>query len=92
AVVGAGAGGLPQAEANRSSAVPAGVKEYAMTQIKNEKFMAEIYAEMILNELLLTRRKEQIMKRIDLALDYKDKRTFLLLTDELKELEKQFGS
>ncbi|MEK5522303.1 hypothetical protein B5V89_10240 [Heyndrickxia sporothermodurans] len=68
------------------------VKEYAMTQIKNEKFMAEIYAEMILNELLLTRRKEQIMKRIDLALDYKDKQTFLLLTDELKELEKQFGS
>ncbi|QQZ08270.1 IDEAL domain-containing protein [Heyndrickxia vini] len=68
------------------------VNAYAMTQIKNEKFMAEIYAEMILNELLLTRRKEVIVKKIDLALDCKDKRAFLLLTDELKELEKQFGS
>lgn len=68
------------------------VKAYAMTQIKNEKFMAEIYAEMILNELLLTKRREQIVKKIDFALDRRDKKTFLLLTAELKELERQFGS
>ncbi|MGE6260974.1 IDEAL domain-containing protein [Heyndrickxia sporothermodurans] len=68
------------------------VKAYAMTQIKNEKFMAEIYAEMILNELLLTKRKEQLVKKIDLALDRKDKKAFLLLTDELMDIEKQFGT
>ncbi|MGE8205158.1 IDEAL domain-containing protein [Heyndrickxia sp. NPDC080065] len=68
------------------------VKAYAMTQIKNEKFMAEIYSEMILNEILLTRRKEQIVKKIDIALDIRDKNAFLLLTNELREIEKQFGS
>ena len=44
------------------------VKAYAMTQIKNENFMVEIYAEMILQELLLTKRKEQIGKRLTLPL------------------------
>ncbi|GIN37954.1 MULTISPECIES: IDEAL domain-containing protein [Heyndrickxia] len=68
------------------------VKAYAMTQIKNENFMVEIYAEMILQELLLTKRKEQIRKKIDSALDRRDIKAFSLLTDELIELEKQFGS
>jgi uncharacterized protein YpiB (UPF0302 family) len=68
------------------------MKDYAMTQLKNEKFMMQIYSDMILNELVLKKQKEQILHKIDNALDCKDKGAFVQLTNELKELEEKFGS
>ena len=68
------------------------MKDYAMTQLKNEKWMMHIYSDMILNELILKRQKEQILREIDHALDNKDKNCFMKLTNELKALEERFGS
>jgi uncharacterized protein YpiB (UPF0302 family) len=62
-----------------------------MTRIQSERFMEELYTDMMLNELLLSNQKERLLKRIDCALDRKDKNTFTLLTEELKDLTKQFG-
>ncbi|MED1202470.1 IDEAL domain-containing protein [Heyndrickxia acidicola] len=67
------------------------VKAYAMTRIQSERFMEELFTDMMLNELLLSTKKERLLKKIDDALDNKDKETFKLLTEELKGLTKQFG-
>ena len=67
------------------------VKAYAMTRIQSERFMEELFTDMMLNELLLSNQKERLLKKIDCALDKKDKNTFTLLTEELKDLTKQFG-
>ncbi|KQL55044.1 hypothetical protein AN964_17050 [Heyndrickxia shackletonii] len=68
------------------------MKDYAMTQLQNEKWMMHIYSDMILNELILKRQKEQILREIDDALDKKEKEQFMKLTNELKDLEERFGS
>ncbi|PKR86705.1 IDEAL domain-containing protein [Heyndrickxia camelliae] len=68
------------------------MKDYAMTQLQNEKWMLHIYSDMILNELILKRQREQILREIDNALDIKDKKQFMKLTNELKNLEERFGS
>ncbi|KHD85898.1 IDEAL domain-containing protein [Heyndrickxia ginsengihumi] len=66
-------------------------KAYAMTQIQMEQFLDKIYADMVLNELILKKEKEKILEQIDHALDLRDKEQFFQLTNELQQLEMKFG-
>ncbi|MBS4171986.1 IDEAL domain-containing protein [Bacillus sp. FJAT-49736] len=68
------------------------MKDYAMTQLQNEKLMMQIYSDMVLNELVLKRQKELLLYKIDEALDRKDKKNFMKLTSDLKVLQERFGS
>jgi len=62
------------------------LKEYTMTQNKNETEAMEWYADFFLNGLLLQRREQQLREDIDRALDLHDKETFKKLTKELVNL------
>ncbi|MBS4198579.1 IDEAL domain-containing protein [Bacillus sp. FJAT-49732] len=62
------------------------LKEYTMTQNKNETEAMEWYADFFLNGLLLQRREKQLREEIDRALDLHDKKTFTKLSKELVEL------
>lgn len=62
------------------------LKEYAMTQSKNETKATEFYIDMFLNGLLQKRREEKLREEIDHALDVKDKETFTKLAKEFNQL------
>lgn len=62
------------------------LKEYTMTQNKNETDAMEWYADFFLNGLLLQRREKQLREDIDRALDLHDKETFTKLSKELIDL------
>ncbi|GAF65280.1 ReoY family proteolytic degradation factor [Alkalihalobacillus trypoxylicola] len=57
-----------------------------MPESKERMEAHEKYAEKILSISLMTFQKQQLVKRIDEALDRKDKETFLQLSEELKQL------
>jgi len=56
-----------------------------------ENFIQDLYIEMLLSEIQLTVEKEKLQRKIDLAIDRRDKKSFLLLSSELKEINKRFG-
>ncbi|MBS4218073.1 IDEAL domain-containing protein [Bacillus sp. FJAT-49711] len=62
------------------------LKEYTMTQNKNETDAMEWYAEFFLNGLLLQRHEKRLREDIDRALDLHDKETFIKLSKELVDL------
>ncbi|MFC5464705.1 IDEAL domain-containing protein [Lederbergia graminis] len=62
------------------------LKEYTMTQQKNETKAMEWYVDFFLNGLLQQRKEKQLRDDIDQALDEKDKESFTRLTNELKRL------
>jgi uncharacterized protein YpiB (UPF0302 family) len=47
---------------------------------------------MLLSEIQLRIEKEKLLLKIDSAIDRRDKKTFLLLTSKLKEINKKFGT
>ncbi len=53
--------------------------------------MKDLYIDMVLNEISLTNQKKCLLKKIDEALDLKDKDTFILLSSELSLIETKFG-
>lgn len=57
-----------------------------------ENFVQDLYIEMLLLEIQLNVEKEKLMLKIDLALDRHERRTFLLLSEKLKEINKRFGT
>jgi uncharacterized protein YpiB (UPF0302 family) len=57
-----------------------------------ENFVQDLYIEMLLSEVQLTVEKEKLLRKIDLAIDRRDKKSFLHLTGQLKEINKRFGS
>jgi uncharacterized protein YpiB (UPF0302 family) len=57
-----------------------------------EAYVLNLYIDMILSEALLVSEKEQLSKRIDKAIDEKDKKAFLQLSTKYKELNKRFGT
>ena len=57
-----------------------------------ENFVQDLYIEMLLSEVQLTVEKEKLLQKIDLSLDCRDKSSFLLLTEQLKEVNKRFGT
>ncbi|HLU21082.1 MAG TPA: IDEAL domain-containing protein [Bacillaceae bacterium] len=62
------------------------LKEYTMTQQKNETKAMEWYVDFFLNGLLQQRKEKQLRDDIDQALDERDKESFTRLTNELKRL------
>lgn len=69
------------------------MKASVMKRIKaKETFVLELYVDMLISEIQLQTRKEKLLSRIDKAIDDRDKPLFLTLTEELKDLNKQFGT
>ncbi|MCM3567813.1 IDEAL domain-containing protein [Neobacillus mesonae] len=59
---------------------------------QKENFVQELYIEMLLSEIQLTVEKEKLLRKIDEAIDHRDKTSFLNLTGQLKNINKRFGS
>ncbi len=57
-----------------------------------ENFVQDLYIEMLLSEIQLTVEKEKLLREIDLAIDCRDKKSFLHLSGQLKEVNKRFGT
>jgi uncharacterized protein YpiB (UPF0302 family) len=57
-----------------------------------ENFVQDLYIEMLLSEIQLTVQKEKLLLKIDVAIDSRDKKSFLLLSEQLKEINKRFGT
>ncbi|MFB1081409.1 IDEAL domain-containing protein [Jeotgalibacillus sp. JSM ZJ347] len=57
----------------------------------SEMTMMEIYVDMVLNEILVRHRKEQLVSAINEALDNKDQDAFMKCSAELNTLEDTHG-
>ncbi|MDR6124626.1 uncharacterized protein YpiB (UPF0302 family) [Bacillus sp. SLBN-46] len=57
-----------------------------------ENFVQDLYIDMLLSEIQLTVEKEKLLRKIDSAIDSRDKRSFLLLSGQLKDINKRFGT
>lgn len=57
-----------------------------------ENFVQDLYIDMLLSEIQLTVEKEKLMRKIDLAIDRRDKKSFLHLSGKLIEINKKFGT
>jgi uncharacterized protein YpiB (UPF0302 family) len=69
------------------------MKASVMKRIKaKESFVLDLYVDMLISEIQLNNKKEKLLLKIDKAIDDRDKILFLSLTDELKDLNKQFGT
>ncbi len=69
------------------------MKASVMKRIKaKESFVLDLYVDMLISEIQLNTKKEKLMSKIDKAIDDRDKILFLSLTEELKDLNKQYGT
>ncbi|WP_413302191.1 IDEAL domain-containing protein [Bacillus sp. 1P10SD] len=57
-----------------------------------ENYVQDLYIDMLLSEIQLTVEKEKLLRKIDLAIDKRDKRSFLLLSGQLNDINKRFGT
>ena len=57
-----------------------------------ENFVQDLYIEMLLSEIQLNVEKEKLLRKIDNAIDTRDKKTFQLLSNELININKRFGT
>lgn len=57
-----------------------------------ENFVQDLYIDMLLSEIQLTVEKEKVLRGIDLAIDCRDKKSFLHLSGQLIEINKRFGT
>jgi uncharacterized protein YpiB (UPF0302 family) len=61
-------------------------------QQEKEAFVQNLYIEMILGEIQLRTEKEKLQQRIDVAIDQRNKESFMQLSTQLNELNKRFGT
>lgn len=64
----------------------------AMKRQRRENFVQELYIDMLLSEIQLTVEKEKLLKKIDCAIDHRDKKDFYFLSKQLIEINKRFGT
>jgi len=57
-----------------------------------ENFVQDLYIDMLLSEIQLTVEKENLLRKIDLAIDQQDRKLFISLSGKLKEINKRFGT
>jgi uncharacterized protein YpiB (UPF0302 family) len=57
-----------------------------------ENFIQDLYIDMLLSEIQLTIEKEKLLRKIDFAIDQRDRKLFLFLSGQLKEINKRFGT
>jgi uncharacterized protein YpiB (UPF0302 family) len=68
-------------------------KSNAMNKKKlKEGYMLDLYIEMFLAEILLKAEKEKLLDKIDAAIDERNQKSFMELSDQYKELSKRFGT
>ena len=69
------------------------VKSNSMKQKKlKEGYMLDLYIEMFLAEIMLKAEKEKLLNKIDLAIDECNRKEFMGLSNQYKELNKRFGT
>ncbi|PLR97709.1 IDEAL domain-containing protein [Bacillus sp. T33-2] len=69
------------------------MKASVMKRVKaKETFVLDLYVDMLISEIQLNTRKERLLTKIDKAIDDRDKVTFLSLTEELKDLNRLYGT
>ncbi|WP_411739649.1 IDEAL domain-containing protein [Peribacillus sp. S4] len=68
------------------------VKSLSMSEMKNDAVVQEMLIDMIIQEAVLSTKKNLLAKQIDDALDMKNKPLFLKLSSEMNVLLKQFGN
>ncbi|MBP2241108.1 uncharacterized protein YpiB (UPF0302 family) [Cytobacillus eiseniae] len=69
------------------------MKKSAMRKKKlKESYVLDLYIDMLLSEVLLTKERARLMKEINKALDTGNKSAFLHLSKQYKEISKQFGT
>ncbi|WP_071459098.1 IDEAL domain-containing protein [Bacillus massilinigeriensis] len=69
------------------------MKASVMNRIKAKKtFVLDLYVDMLISEIQLKTKKEKLLFKIDEAIDRRDQTLFLTLTEELKDLDKRFGT
>ncbi len=64
----------------------------AMKRQRKENFVQDLYIDMLLSEIQLTVEKEKLQKKIDVAIDHRDRKNFQLLSKQLIEINKRFGT
>jgi uncharacterized protein YpiB (UPF0302 family) len=57
-----------------------------------ENFVQDLYIDMLLSEIQLTVQKEKLLQKIDTAIDTRDRKSFIQLSGQLKEINKRFGT
>ena len=68
-------------------------KSNAMKKKKlKEGYMLDLYIDMFLAEILLKAEKEKLIDKIDAAIDERNQKSFMELSDQYKELSKRFGT
>ncbi len=69
------------------------IKSNALKQKKlKEGYMLDLYIEMFLAEIMLKAEKEKLLNKIDLAIDQRNRKSFMELSNQYKELTKRFGT
>jgi uncharacterized protein YpiB (UPF0302 family) len=68
------------------------MKIAAMKRQRKENYVQDLYIEMLLSEIQLTVEKEKLLKKIDTAIDHRDKISFYHLSRKLRDLNKRFGT
>ncbi|MEH7114219.1 IDEAL domain-containing protein [Neobacillus niacini] len=64
----------------------------AMKRQRKDNFVQDLYIDMLLSEIQLTVEKEKLQKKIDVAIDHRDRKNFQLLSKQLIEINKRFGT
>lgn len=64
----------------------------AMKRQRKENFVQDLYIDMLLSEIQLNVEREKLLKKIDCAIDHRDKHNFYLLSKQLVEITKRFGT
>jgi uncharacterized protein YpiB (UPF0302 family) len=64
----------------------------AMKRQGKENFVQDLYIDMLLSEIQLNVEKEKLLKKIDCAIDHRDKQKFYLLSKKLVEINKRLGT
>ncbi|MEH7014717.1 IDEAL domain-containing protein [Neobacillus niacini] len=64
----------------------------AMKRQRKENFVQDLYIDMLLLEIQLNVEREKLLKKIDCAIDHRDKNYFYLLSKQLVEINKRFGT
>jgi uncharacterized protein YpiB (UPF0302 family) len=68
-------------------------KSNAMNKKKlKEGYMLDLYIDMFLAEILLKAEKEKLINKIDKAIDERNQKSFMELSNQYKELSKRFGT
>lgn len=68
------------------------MKIAAMKRQRKENFVQDLYIEMLLSEIQLTVEKEKLLRKIDSAIDHRDKNSFYHLSRQLRDINKRFGT